>query len=967
MSSFTGMFPPLQPFQPFPIDPGQEPGGRPRPRRWQPPVGWNVMLTPGLEGIQLSSFQQQRDYAEQPTIPRALVGSCKCLDPDTLIEMADGCQRPARDVRAGDWLSTGRVLASCDIGEHEQVEVRTRDGHVLRTTTDHPFVVGDRWVWAENLRPGDRLLVPERPSNTEMSEPDELFLLLGYLTGDGSTRAGAGTSFTNADEAVWERFTECVKALGGDLGWSASSGRATTRGVKGLDWLTRHHGLRGVTAHDKKMPDVVWRASHRQRELFLAALWECDGYWKADGGRTFYLATSSDRLGRDVQHMLGQMGLHATRRKHPGGSPERPWLYTRVNVASRDWARAYEWPFVLERRRPQPTEHATDVALPVVVSVTPLGLQPTWGMTVDSGVHVTEGVLTHNTDIINLLKDDLADNIVPTPMALEAMQGNPAKRKDFDSRKSEAADFLRFPDPTGHSRAFSDWLSIILEDQIVLDGVAIHLVPGKKGSGPCGSSLAGLAPIDASTVKVLIDMWGGRPLPPQPFAQVIQWGLPRNDLMDLLADFGPTSSLDDYYSLSSIREEFIEDGEEQFGADQLIYAVENRRVFTPYGLSPVASSMLAASILFARQLWQLSYYDGGSLPQVFLDPGESVATAEEARQLQEAINMLGGDLVNKFQVIVLPPGAKTMPQKDPDLSGQIDEWLTALLCMPFGKSISDLGITPKVAAMQSPAASRGAAQTASDRSTKASTIPRARTITDQIMNAILQRHLGQPDMMWNWGIEEGGESLKDQIDQQSELVKSCIISIDEARIALNRDPLGLPETSVPVFFGPQGIVPLGSPAQEALAQGAALPAGSNAPGAPDPPPPPPPSPDLSSLLGGSKPAATAAATGAKPGVKPTASSGDKPPASPSAAGSRGAQAQQAKPTGGTGAGSKPTAKPSAKPTPGKSARDERRVDAECEILARWLRKGRPLEEFTGRALSSAAMAAARRVLESVDA
>ena len=71
--------------------------------------------------------------------------------------------------------------------------------------------------------------------------------------------------------------------------------------------------------------------------------------------------------------------------------------------------------------------------------------------------------------------------------------------------------------------------------------------------------------------------------------------------------------------------------------------------------------------------------------------------------------MMGGDLAAMHQIIVLPPGAKTMPQKDVDLTSQFDEWLAALICMPFGLAIADLGITPKVASMQSPQASKAAA------------------------------------------------------------------------------------------------------------------------------------------------------------------------------------------------------------------------------------------------------------------
>lgn len=529
-------------------------------------------------------------------------------------------------------------------------------------------------------------------------------------------------------------------------------------------------------------------------------------------------------------------------------------------------------------------------------------------------------------DILNLVKDDLSENIIPTPAAAKAMQGSPAKRKDFEVRKDEVVDFFRNPDPGGHSSSFTGWLSSLVEDNLVLDAVAVHVQPTSKAkAGPVGSSLAGLAPISGDMIKPLIDMHGGRPLPPQPAYQQVVWGVPRVDLMDLLADIGPTSTIDDMLALSPILEQAMEDTD-RFGADQLIFGVQNRRNRSVYGYSPAMQALLGCSIMFARQLWQWEFFRSGSLPTVFLDPGETVATAEEARQLQEAINMLGGDLGSRHQVIVLPPGSQVHDQKPVDLTAQIDEWLVALQCMSFGKSISDLGITPKVAAMQSPQASRGAAQVASDRSTKASTIPRARFFIDQVLNRVIQRHLGQKDMTWTWGIEEGGETYQDKVAQEINLVKGLLSSIDESRQRLGWDALGLPETSVPVLQTTTGLIPVGSPAMVAAAE---------EPAKPTPPAGP------AALLPGQPPTKPPVK---EPAKEPTGTS-TAPAESPSHAGARAAEAADA-----------PHVPAASKKVYGPAA-----INAECEILRRYLRKGRPLGSFVGKALPAAALHAGAMV------
>jgi len=73
----SGQFSPMEPIYPVPIDVGEEPSGRPRPRRFQFPVGFNLPVgQPGTEGLKLANFQVLRDYAEVPTIPRDCIEIC---------------------------------------------------------------------------------------------------------------------------------------------------------------------------------------------------------------------------------------------------------------------------------------------------------------------------------------------------------------------------------------------------------------------------------------------------------------------------------------------------------------------------------------------------------------------------------------------------------------------------------------------------------------------------------------------------------------------------------------------------------------------------------------------------------------------------------------------------------------------------------------------------------------------------
>jgi 8-oxo-dGTP pyrophosphatase MutT (NUDIX family) len=423
--------------------------------------------------------------------------------------------------------------------------------------------------------------------------------------------------------------------------------------------------------------------------------------------------------------------------------------------------------------------------------------------------------------------DDQGWDIVPTSLAQAEMQGNPKKRADFEKRKEEIIQFFHNPDPDNYD-GFESWANALLEDSLVLDAVALHVHPaGGKGNGPVGSDVGALALIDGSTVKPLLDEWGARPSQPAPAYQQYLWSVPRVDLMDIL-NLGPEATIEDYKDLNPLMDQLAEQTDEWLGSE-MVYFRQNPRSWTPYGFGPLEQAIMPITIMQARQQWQWEFFRSGSLPSVFLDPGESIATPEEARQLMQAINQLGGDLAAMHQVIVLPPGAKITEQKPVDLSSDFDTWQTGLICMPFGLAISDLGITPKLASMMSPMEGKMAAASAADRTTRRSALPLARKLATSLFNRLIHGKFGQDDMRWTWGIMEQGESRADKITQAVEMLKASTTTIDETRIAVDLDPLGESWSTIPLQFLPTGVIPMGqTPPQPG--------GGGSGPGQDEPPP-----------------------------------------------------------------------------------------------------------------------------------
>jgi len=405
------------------------------------------------------------------------------------------------------------------------------------------------------------------------------------------------------------------------------------------------------------------------------------------------------------------------------------------------------------------------------------------------------------TDLLNLDWD-----IIPTAAAEKAMQGNPAKRKDFESRKAELWNWLMYEIDPGLYPTFHMWLNAATEDLIVLDALAIHVLPSKgKNAGPLGSNVGGLELIDGSSIRPLLNTRGGRPRPPEVAYQQLIWGVPRVDLMDII-NLGPDATIEDLKELNPVIESLTTTIDEWSG-DQLIYTMTNPRTNNPYGFGPVEQCLLPISIMQARQTWQWEFFRAGSLPAVFMDPGAMIATPEEARELQDAINMTGGDLAARRQVLVTPPGAKTTPMKDTSLSDDFDSLMISEIAMSFGLQIDDFGMMPKVAGLTSPAAAKGEATASTDKTVRRSTIPRARII-ERMFTRLIQVQFGCTDMRFSGGITEQGESANDIDTRWINRVKSSVASIDEARLALDMEPFGEDWSTVPLAFTATGVTPL---------------------------------------------------------------------------------------------------------------------------------------------------------------
>ena len=277
------------------------------------------------------------ETVEYLEIPRGVLGVCvgKCLAGDTrVVDAATGDYLPldqfVREKRGRTVALDGWNLRDSEVGAHipsgrESVwELATRCGQAITATAAHPFLTLGGWVPLGALRPGDRIAAARScPVFGKGELPEHEATLLGLLLADGQCRTpGSSPRYTTGDPRLVEELHAAATAFGcevsavGTLGHNLVNrrgrGGVVTRNRVGA-WLDSL-GCSTLSIH-KRVPGEVFRAKRRSVAAFLRALFSGDGSvysTNRDGethGACLEYASSSERLARDVRHLLLRFGI----------------------------------------------------------------------------------------------------------------------------------------------------------------------------------------------------------------------------------------------------------------------------------------------------------------------------------------------------------------------------------------------------------------------------------------------------------------------------------------------------------------------------------------------------------------------------------------------------------------------------------------------------------------------------------
>ncbi len=306
------------------------------------------------------------ETVEYLEIPREVIAICvgKCLAGDTsVVDAQTGDYLPLRDFvtqRSAKTLALehGR-LQSARVTDHiwsgiEPVyRLTTWSGLEIKATAAHPFRTFEGWMPLASLRPGERIAVARScPVFGHTPLPEHEATLLGLMLADGQCRTPQHSPrYTTGDPRLVEVLTDAAHKFGCQVSpvGDYSHNLVNKRGRGGVAQANKMYAwLKSLgcaeKSVDKAIPAVIFRAPREAVASFLRALFSGDGSVYTSTSRKGTLgvcveyASSSERLARDVRHLLLRFGIFALVRRHLSASGR--WGY-RVQVTDLNMLRLF--------------------------------------------------------------------------------------------------------------------------------------------------------------------------------------------------------------------------------------------------------------------------------------------------------------------------------------------------------------------------------------------------------------------------------------------------------------------------------------------------------------------------------------------------------------------------------------------------------------------------------------------------
>ena len=363
-------------------------------------------------------------------------------------------------------------------------------------------------------------------------------------------------------------------------------------------------------------------------------------------------------------------------------------------------------------------------------------------------------------------------------------------RQKYGDAISVVDTFWENPYPQLH-RSFNEWITEFLWNHLTYDGTPVY--PRFNLGGKC----MGLELIDPSTIKVLLDNRGGRPLPPAPAFQQILWGFPRGEFTS-----DPEGENDPDRPVKNLYDGAGRDG--AFKTDQLGYFKRNPRTWSAYGYSVVEECIPAATLWLERQAWLLADYQQGSMAAGYIEAPSDKIDIKNISAWNRILNdRLNGQTGQRQQMQYIPEGSKVTfaPTNESRYKADLDEYVIKRVASIFGVSPQTLGVIPHAGMGGGKGAQEGEAENAESISQK----PMVNFLVDMI-NSCSQRWLGVDKNITAVFNDVDGGSQGDLVAAQANQIMlfSGQTTLNDIQERAGRPSYEMPEADEPFILGAGG-------------------------------------------------------------------------------------------------------------------------------------------------------------------
>jgi len=214
-------------------------------------------------------------------------------------------------------LKRGVVTDAIHNGVKRVYRLTTQLGRQIEATSNHPFFTFDGWRMLGELKIGDQIALPRLiPTEGKKKWADHEVIVLGHLLAEGNLCHPHGVYFYSQNDAYCkdyvtnlEKFENTVASVGTHkTTYSIYSKRADRKREPGVMLWAKQLDILGKNARTKEIPAEVFELNNRQVALLIARMWEGDGHIN-ERGRSLYYATASERMARQLQHLLLRLNI----------------------------------------------------------------------------------------------------------------------------------------------------------------------------------------------------------------------------------------------------------------------------------------------------------------------------------------------------------------------------------------------------------------------------------------------------------------------------------------------------------------------------------------------------------------------------------------------------------------------------------------------------------------------------------